>query len=393
MTIPRQTTFKFSPTVNSKLMIATTAGIKKEPPRAPAAPLGERKEASTSSSQTAPPPKMLAQRKITDIMPTTSKSAKSDEYNYEFDDELVNQDSKAFDAYRLIDITPTGTKQKHHQGHGRPRKTILDTYLQTCYQPSDPGKHLYRCVGNGCDMTFSNRNLQRTLKHARVCTRIAKELRLRAKELTAKNALSKKVLGNESEDEMEVEVPVAASEMVIADEDREAKVVVKKQKMEDGTAVPTAEWFEEAKRLGKAERHRRLDFAIVLLICAAGLPPYLVSRQEWKNMLIAADPSYTPMTREKLETEHIVNEAESVMERQLTYLKTQENLTISCDGGTSTGREAFWTTHVSSPKRKVYLMDCREATSESHTAVWIKNFILEACLCAINDILLEFGME
>jgi hypothetical protein len=77
------------------------------------------------------------------------------------------------------------------------------------------------------------------------------------------------------------------------------------------------------------------------------------------------------------------------MERQLTYLKTQENLTISCDGGTSKGSEAFWTTHVSTPKRKVYLMECREATSESHTAVWIKNFILEARLifkcCAIND--------
>jgi len=34
-------------------------------------------------------------------------------------------------------------------------------------------------------------------------------------------------------------------------------------------------------------------------------------------------------------------------------------------------------------------MECREATSESHTAVWIKNFILEVRLifkcCAIND--------
>jgi hypothetical protein len=68
------------------------------------------------------------------------------------------------------------------------------------------------------------------------------------------------------------------------------------------------------------------------------------------------------------------------MERQLAYLKMQENLTISCDGGTSKGREAFWTTHVSTPKRKVYVMECREATSESHTAVWIKDFILEACL-------------
>jgi hypothetical protein len=232
-------------------------------------------------------------------------------------------------------------------------------------------------------MTFSKRNLKRTLKHARVCTKVPKELRLRAKELTAKNALSKKVLDNESEEDSEMEVEATAIETEGKNQDvGEGKVVVKKQKMEDGTSVPTAEWFEEAKKLGKAGRHKRLDFAIVLLICAAGLPPFIVSRPEWRNMLIAADPSYTPMTREKLETEHIVNEAESVMERQLTYLKTQENLTISCDGGTSKGREAFWTTHVSTPNRKVtvYLMECREATAESHTAVWIKNFILEACL-------------
>ena len=57
----------------------------------------------------------------------------------------------------------------------------------------------------------------------------------------------------------------------------------------------------------------------------------------------------------------------------------QENIMISCDGGTSKGREVFWTIHVStSPKRKVCLMECCEATSECHTGVWIKNFVLEA---------------
>ena len=297
MTIPQQTTF--SPSEKSKHMITTTTL------HALAAPLGvkcEKKEDPTSSesnqNSTAPPQKVLAQRKITDIIPTSS--AKSDEYSYESDEEPVKQDSKTFDAYRLIDIIPTGTKRKNYQGqgHGRPRKSILDTYLQTCYQLSNPGKHLYRCIGKGCNMTFSNRNLQRTLKHARVCTKVSKELRLKAKELTAKNALSKKVLNNESDSEVEMEEKATTSDMGGENGDvvGKGRAVVKKQKMEDGTSVPTMEWFEEAKRLGKAERHRRLDFAIVLLICAAGLPPFIVSRQEWRNMLIVADPSYTPMT-------------------------------------------------------------------------------------------------
>jgi hypothetical protein len=66
-----------------------------------------------------------------------------------------------------------------------------------------------------------------------------------------------------------------------------------------------------------------------------------------------------------------------VKAKQIEYLKTQDNLTISFDGGTSRGKEAFWTIHVSTPARKVYFINGREATAESHTAVWIKDFVLE----------------
>ena len=100
-------------------------------------------------------------------------------------------------------------------------------------------------------------------------------------------------------------------------------------------------------------------------------------------MFTVADPTYTPATREKLETEHIVSEAENVMAKQLQYLRTQENLTVSCDGGTTKGGEAFWTIHISTPNRKVYLMECREATSESHTGVWIKDVVLKARIISI----------
>ena len=207
------------------------------------------------------------------------------------------------------------------------------------------------------------------MKHARVCNKLPKTLRTKAKQLAANNALSKRVLdsdGQQSDNE----------------EDKEhegAQQVDTMKKTEDGRSVPTNEWFEEARTLGRDERHKRLDFAILLLICAASLPTYIVSRPEWRRMLMVADPTYTPAMQEKLETEQIVSEAENVMAKQLECLRTQENLTISCDGGTTKGREAFWTIHVSTPKRKVYLMEGREATSESHTGVWIKNLVLEVC--------------
>ncbi|KAF8238046.1 hypothetical protein L208DRAFT_1375358 [Tricholoma matsutake] len=203
---------------------------------------------------------------------------------------------------------------------------------------------------------------------------------LKSKEVTAKSALSQKVLKDKQEESSESEDKEMESRAMASDEDGKAAVVVKKHKLDHpGKAgMPAMEFFEEAKTLGRAEWHKRLDFAILLLICAAGLPTYLVSRPEWQRVCMIADSTYTPATRERLETEQIVNEAENVAAKQREFLKMQENLTISCDGGTSKGREAFWTIHIStSPKRKVYLMECREATSESHTGVWIKNFVLE----------------
>ena len=66
---------------------------------------------------------------------------------------------------------------------------------------------------------------------------VSKELHLKAKELTAKNALSKKMLNNESDSEVEMEDKTTTSDM--GGENGEVvgkgRAIVKKQKMEDGT--------------------------------------------------------------------------------------------------------------------------------------------------------------
>jgi len=62
----------------------------------------------------------------------------------------------------------------------------------------------------------------------------------------------KRVLNNGSEEETEAEVTASETgPKSNQDVAGEAQVVVKKQKMEDGTPVPTAEWYEEAKRLAR----------------------------------------------------------------------------------------------------------------------------------------------
>ena len=103
-----------------------------------------------------------------------------------------------------------------------------------------------------------------------------------------------------------------------SDKDDKAAVVVKKHKLDDpGKAgIPAMEFFEEARTLGRAEWHKRLDFSILLLICAAGLPMYLVSWPEWWRVFMIADSKYTTATQERLETEQIVNEAKNVAAKQ-----------------------------------------------------------------------------
>lgn len=170
--------------------------------------------------------------------------------------------------------------------------------------------------------------------------------------------------------------------MMRSNQEDKGQVAVKKT-TKDGRTVPTAKWFSEAQTLGRVECHKRLDFAILLLICSASLPTHPVSWPKWQRVFMVADPIYTPATWEKLETEQIVSKAENVMAKQLKYLQTQENLTVPCDGSTTNGREMFWMVHISMPKWKVYLMKCHEAMSKSHTGVWIKDFILEVHVISI----------
>ncbi|KAJ7596244.1 hypothetical protein C8J56DRAFT_1043345 [Mycena floridula] len=92
------------------------------------------------------------------------------------------------------------------------------------------------------------------------------------------------------------------------------------------------------------------------------------------------EPRWNNPTRERLENDLIPSEAAECKIRQLLYLSQQSNLTLSGDGGTTTGKAAFWCAHVSTDgveeDRKVYMTECLEATAESHTARWIADFFI-----------------
>ena len=278
-----------------------------------------------------------------------------------------NDETKVMaDLSSLIDIKKPQPKSGK-PGSGRPANILIDNLSQCCYHIDNPGKHIFRCLGN-CGITYASRNLQRIVRHAAGCSHLPADLRKQAKAYLANQAPSRKLpVGDPESSKVDVDK--------LDDPSKDGgHVAVKKRKVDE------TGWFEEVKKLGRKERHQKLDLAVVKLFCCAGIPTHITEIPIWKAFLAYADPSYTPASRAKLEEVQIPGEAESIHEIQLAYLKTQENIMVSCDGGTSKGKEAFWTIHMSTLDRKVYLMDVREATAVSHTAVWIKTFVLEVTL-------------
>lgn len=263
----------------------------------------------------------------------------------------------------LIDVLP---QQKKMDGRlkpsnvGRPRKSILDKMTRSCYRPSTPGKILFRCIGK-CGYTWSSRAVDRVIRHVKDCHKVSDELKQIATAEYLAFAPSTKLA-----------VLVANNEARAAAEpdQKKAKLDVEEEGKESGLVTM-------AKRLGKEERHTRLNLAIVRLFCARGLPTFLAESEEWTDVFYIADPTYSPPSREMLEYKLIPAEQVWVIAQQTALLQKEENLTISYDGGTKGRGQAFWTIHVSTPSRKVYFVQGVEAAGESHTGIWIRDLVLK----------------
>ncbi|KAI0068562.1 hypothetical protein BV25DRAFT_1895794, partial [Artomyces pyxidatus] len=269
-------------------------------------------------------------------------------------------DDPEFDPLEFIDIKPP---KKIASVGGRPTVPDMDVLTRRCYQRRAPEKQLWRCVGGTerCKYALATRTTDRVLRHAKDCPKLPSELRDFARSKSASESLSQKVAGD-------------ASKMVLPANTEKGKRETQLTKTSAKDAV--TDLHTASKQAGRTMKQNKLDLAIVKLVCAAGLPTYIVSRPEWTDLWREAVPFYQPATRDRLEYDHIAKEAAWVQRTQLDYLRTQEDLTVSYDGGTTTGRESYWTLHVSTPgDRKVFLMETREATAESHTAVWIIGFI------------------
>ena len=249
---------------------------------------------------------------------------------------------------------------------GRPVNPLLDQV--TVYtRLRVENKLVYRCLGatTGCTKTFpANRDKARVLKHASTCQHLPSRLRQVVNGSLAEQAPSVLV----------ERLTTNPSSIPPSPRDARVEVILGSQKVPDTTKLSTSSTSPSqtslhaaAKKEGARQLRIKLDSAIVNLICVGGIPPRVADLEEWKTAWTTANSAYQPASRSTIEDIHIPGEASAVDEKQLEYLQTQSNLTISFDGGTLSSTQANTTIHVTTEDRRVFFFDGIDSTGFSHT--------------------------
>ncbi|KAG8993370.1 hypothetical protein FRB94_010824 [Tulasnella sp. JGI-2019a] len=96
-----------------------------------------------------------------------------------------------------------------------------------------------------------------------------------------------------------------------------------------------------------------------------------------EKLLTDANSLYTPASATTLQDSHIPQQATFVREKQMVYLRTQENLTISFDGGTTRKPQSVYTMHVITPDCRVLLYKGDQSSAISHDAGYVKGLICD----------------
>ena len=274
------------------------------------------------------------------------------------DDDEEPEDGVVVNPNGLVQLPYPKKKTGRHAG-GAPRNDLMDQLVMYCYSEVDgPDAKKWGCIAR-CGRTWSSRNFNRVLKHASECRKLTIDLRELARDKSAEKAPSQKLENN------------AERQLGPNKQNESHKITI----------------FNSFQIKGRADRDEAINLAIIKFICAAGLPTHIISYQEWTDLLNLLCPSYHPPNRSMLEDDLIVSEANKVRRNILTQLKNEWNLTISFDGGTSRGRDSYWTIHVSTEERKVHLIETVLATDVSHTAEWIE----QQAMGVIYVNLLPFG--
>lgn len=246
---------------------------------------------------------------------------------------------------------------------GAKRDVLMDQAAIKTTLKSDPKKTpIFRCAAAqyGCDQTWAGRATKRVYPHSVQC------MKLDLVDPTIRDKI-RNVMSDGS-----------LSECVAAAEKRDGEVLqqqhLKRSRTEPNVSSSASsakpgptKLLETARKVGKEALKDQIDLAALKLICVRGVPPSIVSSEEWKNMWKHGNPRYTPGTVDELTEIQIPNEAAHIMKLVFGELQDCEYLTITFDGNTTRGAESVYTIHVITPDRRVYLIEGDQSTAQSHT--------------------------
>ncbi|KAL5512313.1 hypothetical protein ACEPAG_3305 [Sanghuangporus baumii] len=235
---------------------------------------------------------------------------------------------------------------KARTGEGRAGETQGTNQVPRAY-PLTPGKK-FHCVGHmcGCRVEWENQSAfrSRVFKHAHNCHFVPDNLKCEVS-----GRLQNRSLGHYFEKKHEATDP--KNDQTMSPEAQR-------------TGADLKNLVEES---GRVQLIKKINFAMLKLICTCGIPPSIIDRQEWKELLCVANPKYDPLSSKTFTDSLIPSEHTFVKCKQLKHLQSCEILIISFDGGSTAGLQSIYTVHVITPGRRAFLVEGSEASTVSHT--------------------------
>lgn len=265
------------------------------------------------------------------------------------------------------------------KGGAKPDQAVLDATVICKLADRSSDKWKVRCLGSAkCRKVFAYpRKKLRWLDHIASCPHLPEPLRKAVKADFAAGAPAARVEAMEKKRKAE------------EDSENEGNDARKRAKggndhvPKDGNDGGQGMVLDLARKSRRTELKAVLDSDVVQFVCASLIPPSVVDLPQWKKMWSDAVPIYTPASSTTLRDSHIPQQAEFVRQKQMEFIKTQYNLTLTLDGGTTRYPQSVYTIHVTTPSRRTFLVRGDESTLESHTGEYVYRIAKEVRLVCL----------
>ncbi|KAJ7307791.1 ribonuclease H-like domain-containing protein [Mycena albidolilacea] len=214
----------------------------------------------------------------------------------------------------LEDDEPPAPSSGKTGQRGAPKNSLLERLVVACHSLKNPEVLRVRCVGDGCHVSWAApRNSTRIFPHAAECKYLLEELKAEALLANASQSLGSKVATAEGKPDFFAKFKEKGAESNVS------------------------------KRQARIEKTNLLTMNI---LCTGGIPPEIVNNSAFRALVDHLDPTNWIVIASTFSSSYIPAEAARVTALAIGKLKTEYNLNLGYDGGTTKGKQSIYTFHV-----------------------------------------------